>query len=110
MATNADAWVARAKFLLSQQQRGAELVQFATSFLTWTYGPQSVQLNSFSTALAQIAKLAANPSNSDHHQMLYARGAVANVVAEIEGGLIGILRAVVAGEIFGELVGRPARP
>ena len=105
MATNADAWVARAKALLSHSQRGAELVQFATSFLTWTYGPQSAQLDSFTTALAQIAKLAGNPGNSDHHQMLCARGAIANVVAEIEGGLIGSLRAVVAGEIFAELVG-----
>ena len=37
--------------------------------------------------------------------MSYAQGAVENAVAEIEGGLIGSLRAVVAGEIFAELVG-----
>lgn len=104
MANNVDAWIARANALLAQHQRGAELVQFATSFLTWTYGPKSVQLSGFQTALAQIAKVASNGNYLDHQQMLYARGAIENVVAEIQGGLIRSLRSVVAGEIFAELV------
>jgi hypothetical protein len=104
MANKADAWLARAKALLFKQQRGAELIQFAASFLTWTYGPRSVQLSTLQTALGQIAKLASNPNYLEHQQMSYAQGAVENAVAEIEGGLIGSLRAVVAGEIFAELV------
>jgi hypothetical protein len=104
MPANADAWLARAKAVLAQPQPAAEAVQFAISILTAMYGPQSAQLNAFTTGLAQVAKLAPNPRNSDHHQWLHANGTIRNVVAEIEGGLIVSLRAQVAGEIFGELV------
>ena len=92
MAVNADAWLARAKAVLSGQHPGAE-VQFAISLLTAVYGPQSAQLNALTTGLAQIAKLAPNPTNSDHHQTIHAYGAISNVVAEIESGLITSLRA-----------------
>lgn len=105
MATNADAWLARAKAILSGQHISSERVQFAISLLTTIYGSQSAQLNAFTTGLAQIAQLAPNPTNSAHHQERYAYGAIENVIVEIEGGLIVSLRAQVAGEIFGELVG-----
>ncbi len=91
MAVNADAWLARAKAVLSGQHPGAE-VQSAISLLTAVYGPQSAQLNALTTGLAQIAKLAPNPTNSDH-QTIHAYGAISNVVAEIESGLITSLRA-----------------
>src|SRR6267378_4855559 len=104
MAVNAEAWLARAKAVLSGQHQGSE-VQAAISLLTAVYGPQSAQLNAFTTGLAQIAKLAPNPTNSQHHQVINACGAISNVVAEIESGLITSLRAQVAGEIFAELVG-----
>jgi hypothetical protein len=104
MAVNADAWVARAKAILSGQHTTSEVVQSAISLLTAAYGPQSAQLNALTTGLAQIAKLAPNPTNSSHHQGGLARGAIQNTVAEIEGGLIVSLRAQVAGEIFAELV------
>jgi hypothetical protein len=104
MANNADAWLARAKAVISQQQPAGEAIQFAISLLSAMYGPQSPQLSAFTTGLAQIAKLAPNPTNSDHHQWLHAQGAIRNVVAEIEAGLIVSLRAQVAGEIFAELV------
>lgn len=104
MVNNADAWLARAKTVISQPQPAGEAIQFAISLLSAMYGPQSPQLTTFTAGLAQVAKLAPNPTNSDHHQWLHARGAITNVVAEIEGGLIVSLRAQVAGEIFAELV------
>jgi hypothetical protein len=105
MTTNADAWIVRAKTLLGGQHAPSEVVQFAISLLAAIYGTQSAQSEALTTALAQIAKLAANPINSAHHQEVYALGAIRNTVAEIEGGLIVSLRAQVAGEIFAELVG-----
>jgi hypothetical protein len=105
MAVNADAWLVRAKAVLSGQHTASEVVQSAISLLTAVYGPQSAQLNAFTTCLAQVAKLAENPTNSSHHQERLAYGAIQNTVAEIEGGLIVGLRAQVAGEIFVELVG-----
>ncbi|MCU1240975.1 MAG: hypothetical protein JWO71_1701 [Candidatus Acidoferrum typicum] len=104
MPANADAWLARAKAVLSGHAP-SEVVQSAISLLTAVYGPQSAQMNAFTTGLAQIAKLAPNPINSSHHQEQLAQGAIRNTIAEIEGGLIVSLRAQVAGEIFGELVG-----
>ena len=75
MATNADAWLARAKAILSGQHISSERVQFAISLLTTIYGSQSAQLNAFTTGLAQIAQLTAtNPTNSAHHQERYAYG------------------------------------
>jgi hypothetical protein len=105
MATNADAWLARAKEILSGTRPASEVVQSAISLFAAVYGPQSTQLNSLTTALGQIAKLADGPSSSSHSQQMYAYGAIQNVVAEIERGLIVSLRAQVAGEIFAELVG-----
>jgi hypothetical protein len=101
---NTEAWLARAKKLLSVTPLASEEVQFAISLLTATYGPNSPQLDAFKAALAQMAKAAPNPTNAAHHQQMYARGAIQNVVAEIEGGLIGSLRAQVAGEVLGELI------
>ncbi len=69
------------------------------------YGPQSVQLKTFTNQLETIAATAENPSNARHHQVGIAQGAIRNTVAELQAGLISSLRALVAGEIFGELVG-----
>jgi hypothetical protein len=47
----------------------------------------------------------ANRINAGHHQMIVALAAIRNTIAEIEGGLITSLRAVVAGEVSGVVVG-----
>jgi hypothetical protein len=103
MASPSDGWVKRGKELLSAP--APECIHFAISFLNAIYGPNSAQSNAFNTMLAQIAKSAPNPTNAGHHQMVTAMAAINNTIAEIEGGLITSLRAVVAGEVFGELVG-----
>jgi hypothetical protein len=104
MAANADAWLARAKHVLTLRQP-SEVVQSAVSILTAVYGPHSTQLNALTTGLAQVAKLADGATDAGYSQMLQGYGAIQNVIAEIEGGLIVSLRAQVAGEIFAELVG-----
>jgi hypothetical protein len=101
---NTGAWLTRAKALLPGGHPPSEEIQFAISLLTAIYGPKSAQLDAFTAALAQIAKSASSPINAAHHQGGYALGTIKNVVAEIEGGLIGSLRAQVAGEVFSELV------
>jgi len=104
MADNSAAWVKRAKELLSNQHPASESIQFATSLLTAMYGPRSAQIVAFNNGLAQIAKTAENANNALWHQGHLASGAIGNVIAEIENGLIVSLRTQVAGEIFAELV------
>jgi hypothetical protein len=99
-----EAWVIRARVVLGTDD-SAEAVPFANSLLAAMYGPESTQIKAFANALAQIAKSATNASLCGHYQMLCAYGTIRNVVAEIEGGLIVSLRALVAGEVFAELVG-----
>jgi hypothetical protein len=105
MADNSSVWLKRAKELLSQQMDASELVPFAISLITATYGPRSPQLDAFNQGLAQISKTADGASNAYHHQGMHAHGAIRNVVAEIESGLIENMRAQVAGEVLSELVG-----
>ena len=105
MPSIADAWLARAKAVLTGQHPHSEVVQSAISFLTAVYGSQSAQLSALTRGLEQVAKSASNPGNASHHQERLADGAIRNAIAEIEGGLINSLRAQVAGEVFGELVG-----
>ncbi len=103
MLDKGEAWLTRAKTMLAKGQPGAEEIQFATSLLVAIYGPQSAQLNAYSTALTQIAK--SSPLGLVYQQGLYAYGVIRNTVAEIEHGLITSLRAQIAGEILAELVG-----
>jgi hypothetical protein len=86
---NTDAWIVRAKQVLSQPGPPSETVQFAIAFLTAVYGSQSMQMTAFTHALDLMAKAAPNPTNAAHHQFVQAQGAIRNTVAEIEGGLIG---------------------
>lgn len=104
MPNNTEAWLARAKAILSDGTAPSEEIHFATSLVTAIYGTQSSQMNALTTGLAQIAKSASNPQSVVFHQGHHARGVIAGVVAEIEGGLVGTIRAQVAGEVFAELV------
>jgi hypothetical protein len=102
---NAENWIKRAKEILSDGQKlQLESVPFAVSLLSSVYGPQSVQLKTFSEQLEGITKTAANPGNARVHQAGLAQGAIQNTVAELQGGLVAKLRTLVAGEIFGDLV------
>jgi hypothetical protein len=102
---NVEPWLTRARTILEGQQAASEEIHFAVSFLIAVYGPQSPQLDAYTTALAQIAKSTTGASTVAHHQQRHARGVIRSVVAESEGGLITSLRSQVAGEIFAELVG-----
>jgi hypothetical protein len=105
MPNNADSWLVRAKALASEHHSASERIQFAVSFLSAIYGPQSPQLQAFNTAQAQYATRGAFAgSGPSMGQEQHAVGTILNTIAEIEGGLITSLRAQVAGEVLGELV------
>lgn len=106
MPNIAEAWIARAKEVLKlyEERRAPEVVPFAVSLLTSLYGPNSPQLEAFNIAQAQIAKQSENPRDAAFYQGQQAHTTIKNVVAESESGLIGSLRAQVAGEILSELV------
>lgn len=103
---NAEGWIARATELLGDARKSQiESIPFAVSLLSSVYGPQSVQFKTFSGQLERIAAGAESPANARQFENLAALGAIQNTVAELQGGLISNLRTLVAGEIFGELVG-----
>lgn len=104
MPNSFGAWLERAEKVLSSGVPGSEEIQFATSLLTAVYGPQSPQLNAYTTTLAQIAKASTSPNNAIFHQGQHARGVIRNVVGEIQSGLTGSLRAQIAGEVLAELI------
>jgi hypothetical protein len=97
MSQTIDAWLVRAKGMISARHASGEVIQCATSFVAAVYGPQSVQLNAFTTSLAQIAKSAKDELTAlTQSQGTYARGVIENTIAEVEDGLIVSLRAIVA--------------
>jgi hypothetical protein len=105
MVDSTAGWVTHAQEVLSQSLRSHEIVPFAISFLTAIYGPKSPQLKAYNDTLAQIAKSADGVTSVTFFQKQHAYGVVKNTVAEIQSGLITSVRAEVAGEVFGELVG-----
>jgi len=106
MPNNAEAWLKRAKEVLAAYyEKRSPVVPFTVSLLTATYGPQSTQLNAFNTALAQHAKNKEGLSGVDFYQNSHAATVIENVIAEMDAGLVGSLRAQVAGEVLSELVG-----
>jgi hypothetical protein len=103
MAINTENWLKRATEVLHQGPN-PETVQFAGSITAAVYGVQSPQLAAFNNALAQIAKSTKAAREVMFFQGEHAIGAIRNVVAEIKQGLIGNLRALIAGEVFSELL------
>ena len=110
MVFDSETWIKRADEVLSKgrstNQTGAsEAIQFATSFLTALYGPQSTQLRAFSTGCDVISK--AKPqgmSNAAMDLSRHALGVITNAKAELQAGLVGSLRLQVAGEVLSDLV------
>jgi hypothetical protein len=108
MPLNTEPLLKRAREVLAQPVNlasASEPIQFATSMLTALHGAQSTQLKVFLDGCAAISKNTTGAGNAAHHLRQHAHGAIKNAIAEVEGGLIVSLRAQVAGEILGELVG-----
>jgi hypothetical protein len=111
VANNSAAWLRRARDVREsfQARANSEILPFSTSLLAAMYGPQSPQMTAFDNAMNQISRscqaqkmgLAAVNQSLGRH----AFTVVGNVIAEIESGLIGNIRAQVAGEVLAELVG-----
>ena len=79
-----------------------EAYQFATSFLSTLYGPESSQMR----ALRANAEAISKEKEGSPPMKLFelSQGAIKNAKAELEGGLAENWRAQVAGELLAELV------
>lgn len=109
MAANAEGWIKRASAVLARPNWNdyigvSEAIQFATSMLAALYGPQSPQLRAFLDGQGSISKMKPGTGNIELAQMTHAHGAIKNAKEELEAGLIGNMRVLIAGEILGELV------
>jgi hypothetical protein len=79
------------------QRDASEAIQCATSMLTAVYGPKSPQLAQFVGDCKTANVRLGGP-------FLVALGAIQNVLAELEGGLILRLRVALAGEVLSDLI------
>jgi hypothetical protein len=110
MSINTDVWLQRASSQLEQRRmapsgsQSGEMLNFAISMATAFYGPTSPQVELIKRRAEAIPK---EKGNAYPHIMIYefAHGAVTNMVAEIQGGLIQNMRLGIAGEILADLIG-----
>lgn len=79
-------------------------IPFAVPMLSALYGPQSAQLQGLNHRIDQCTK-PVGFLNVDDQRLQQAYSAIQTAVIEVENGLVGNLRAQVAGEVFAELVG-----
>lgn len=100
---NVEGWIKRADEVIrnSLQYNYSEGLQFATSMIAAFYGPDSPQMKTFrdTTEGIQGGKGNIELFLSDH-----AKATIQNIKAEVEGGLIKSVRALLTGEIVGELL------
>lgn len=96
---NTESWIRRADEVIatSSQWNYSEGLQFATSMITAFYGPDSPQMKTFRETAEAIQE--ARGDLSEH-----TKGTIRNIRAEIEGGLIKSVRALLTGEIVAELL------
>jgi hypothetical protein len=105
MTDNGEAWVRRADEVLA---RGcpwdhaicSEAIHFATSMLASLYGARSRQLEAFLSGQEMLAKTKPTMTDLLFSQCGHAHGAIRNVKAEIQAGLMVSTRILVAGEML----------
>jgi hypothetical protein len=101
MPANVEQWLKRAKeFDLNEWQghggHASEALQFAISITSAFYGPASPQLEI-------LKRRAATDKQGFFDVYQISSGAIKNVVAEIEAGLITAIRLEITGEVLGDL-------
>jgi hypothetical protein len=105
MAINAESWLKRAAEFNPHGNTvtSGEALQFAISMACAFYGPASQQVEMIKTRAADIPKQksGAYPEILIHE---FAYGAIRNMVAEINAGLVQNIRLGIAGEILGDLI------
>ncbi len=109
MIVNAEGWAKRANQILgspdwSDYRNTGEAIQFAVSMLAALYGSQSKQLKAFLDGQDAISKMKPGMGNIQLLQLNHTHGAIKNAKEELEAGLIGSMRVIVAGEVLAELV------
>ena len=108
MTLNVEGWLQRA----SQFERRAtasgftsgEALSFAISMASAFYGPDSNQVDMIKRRAESLPR---EKGNAYPHIMIYefASGSIANMVAEIKGGLVGSIRLGIVGEVIADLIG-----
>jgi hypothetical protein len=104
MPANVEQWLKRAKeFDLNEWQghggHASEALQFAISITYAFYGPASPQLEI-------LKRRAATDKQGFFDVYQIASGAIKNVVAEIDAGLITSIRLTITGEILADLISK----
>ena len=105
MPSNVEGWLKRAEEFSPRAATGfksGEALNFATSMATAFYGPNSQQVEMIKRRADSIPKEKGNA-----HIMVYefAAGCIANMVAEIKGGLVQQIRLGIVGEVLADLIG-----
>jgi hypothetical protein len=98
---NVDNWLKRAEAFqpsMANNMIAAEALQFAVSMAVAFYGQSSPQLEMIQ------ARYTRNPKDSSIVIHQFAIGAIRNMVAEIQGGLVENVRLQITGEVLADLV------
>ncbi len=102
MTANVEGWLKRAEKFQVRDWKGhgghsTEALMFATSMTAAIYGPASPQMKILEGRVA-------TDDNSSIGLYQIASGAIHNVVAEIEAGLITSIRLGITGEVLADLI------
>ena len=102
MPTNVDGWLERAQSfggrvgILNAALKSGEALSFAISMATAFYGASSQQV--------EVIKRHAEKHKVDADLYEFAKGYIANMVAEVKGGLVQNIRLSIAGETLTDLI------
>jgi hypothetical protein len=102
MAINAEGWLERAQSfggrvgMLNAAVKSGEAVAFAISMATALYGASSQQV--------EVMKDQVSKYKNDVDLYQFAKGCIANMVAEVKSGLVKDIRLSIAGEIMADLL------
>jgi hypothetical protein len=102
MPINAEKWLDRAQSFsgrvgqLNAAIKSGEAVSFAISMATTFYGAGSQQV--------EALRRASDKYGNDVDRYEFAKGCIANMVAEVRGGLVQNIRLTIAGEILADLI------
>ena len=83
--------------------RGHELYNGALSLIALLYGPNSPQLKSFTQKAETITERFSGTGLADNLSFL-SRGALQNMRAEIEAGVVGSLQRTITGEVLADFL------
>jgi hypothetical protein len=102
MPINTEKWLERAQSfsgrvgMLNAATKSGEAGSFAISMATTFYGATSQQVEALRRGYEKYG------NDGDRYE--FAKGSIANMVAEVKGGLVQNIRLTIAGEILADLI------